>query len=120
MNKIKYALLAALFLMPMSATLLHNKIHPNISWIAYITLFDAIIVTILMARKQTTEYGFYLNSLLALTGLYHFFMKTDAGILTAIMTGLTDVMFVVVDFLIGFSLYALIKEKLTSPAQTTI
>ena len=119
MNKlIQYSLLAILFLMPAAATLLHGKLHPQISWLMLVTLFDAVIVTILMARKQTIEYGFYLNTLLAVAGLYHFFMKTDAGIAVAIMTGLTDVMFVAVDFLAGLALYKLLTEE--TSIQTTI
>lgn len=110
-NKVKYSLLAILFLMPAAATLLHNKLHPNISWIFYVTVFDAIIITILMAMKSTIDFGFYLNSFLSVVGLYHFFINTNAGVVTAIMTGLTDVMFVAVDFLACYALYAFMKKE---------
>lgn len=112
MNKtVHYVLLAALFLMPAAATLLHMKLHANVSWLLWVTLFDAIVVTALLVKKSTVEYGFYLNSLLALSGLYHFFIKPDLGIVGMIMYGLTDVMFVAVDFLIGLAIYLLLTQE---------
>lgn len=118
MNKtIYYSLLAALFLMPAAATLVHMNVHSKITWLPWVTIFDAIIITILMARKSTVEYGFYLNSLLAITGLYHFFIKPELGVIGMFMAGLSDVMFVAVDFLIGLAIYRLLASQNETPEQ---
>lgn len=107
----KYSLLAALFLMPAAATLLHQRLHPNLVFLTYITLFDAIIITALFAKKSTVNTAFVLNTILAGAGLYHLVMKLDSGIVTSMMYGLTDVLFVAVDFFIGLALYRLAQQE---------
>lgn len=107
----KYSLLAALFLMPAAATLLHQRLHPDLVFLTYITLFDAIIITGLFIKRSTIQTAFILNTILCGAGLYHLVMKLDAGIIASIMYGLTDVMFVAVDFFIGLALYRLVQKE---------
>lgn len=112
MDKItKYSLLAALFLMPAAATLLHQRLHPQLTFLMWITLFDAIVITFLFARRSTVNTAFVLNTILCGAGLYHLVMKLDSGIIASIMYGLTDVMFVAVDFFIGLAIYRLSQQK---------
>lgn len=112
MDKIaKCSLLCALFLMPVAGTLLHQRLHPNLDFLTYITLFDAIIITILFAKKSTTGTAFILNTILAGAGLYHFVMKLDSGIIASVMYGLSDVIFVAIDFFIGLALYRLTQQE---------
>lgn len=112
MDKItKYSLLCALFLMPAAGTLLHQRLHPNLDFLTYITLFDAIIITALFVKKSTANTAFILNTILAGAGLYHLVIKLDAGIVASIMYGLTDVMFVAVDLFLGLALYRLVQQE---------
>lgn len=99
------------FLMPASATLLHQRLHPDLVFLAYITFFDAIAITVLFVKKSTVQTAFILNTILCGAGLYHLFMNLGAGIIASFMGGLTDVMFVAVDFFIGFALYRLIQQE---------
>lgn len=108
---VKYALLAALFLMPVVATLLHQRLHPNLTFLTYITLFDAIIITALFIKKSTVNTAFVLNTILCGAALYHLVIYLERGILASIMGGLTDVMFAAVDFFIGLALYRLVQQE---------
>lgn len=99
MDTIKVALLAALFLLPASAALIHSIVHPTVIWVLYVCVFDAIVVTALFYFDKTRPYGFWLNTGLAAAAIiYH-------ATFSLIQT-LSDNMIVVADFAIGYALYA--------------
>ncbi len=101
---IKIALLVALFMLPASATLIHGYVHPTITWIHYVTIFDAVVVTALFYFNKTRASGFWLNTVLALVGIiYHITFSP--------LQTLSDSMIIVADFAIGYALYTLPLNK---------
>ena len=104
MNKTQISLLIALFLLPISAVLLHLKVHPDIAWLLPIALFDAIIITALYLNNKTRIYGFWLNTLLGLTGIIAHLQFSAIGTLA-------DNAIMLSDMLIGYALLVLLTSK---------
>ncbi|MBU3897047.1 MAG: hypothetical protein KJ697_03905 [Nanoarchaeota archaeon] len=103
-DKRKCALLLALFLLPMSAVLLHLKVHPTITWLLPLALFDAIIITLLFYWDKTKTYGFWANTILGLVGIiFH--------LQTSVMGTMADNAIMLADMLVGYVLYVTVFEK---------
>ena len=101
-NKIIWLLLLALFCLPAGATLIHFKIHKSIVWLPYLTLFDAVIVTLLFYFKKTSVYALFLNSIFVIIGVgYH--LKFLPG-------GWADILISLTDFFVGLALYLLVTQ----------
>lgn len=99
----KLLLMLALFLIPISGFPLHTKLHADIWWINYIVLFDAVIITGMFYFKKTRFWGFWLNSVVGVTGiLMHF------GV--GIMGTLTELALSVGDLAIGFALVYMLRS----------
>ena len=97
MNKLQISLLIALFLLPVSAVFLHMKVHPDITWLLPLAIFDAIVITALYLHDKTRIYGFWLNTLLGVTGvIFH--------LQYSIMGTLADNAIMISDVLIGYAL----------------
>ena len=108
-DKRKLAMLLALFLLPMSAVLLHLKIHPDITWLLPLALFDAFIITTLFFWDKTKVYGFWLNTILGIAGIIGHLQFDVIGTLA-------DNAILGADILIGFVLFTTIydvKKKVT-------
>ncbi|MDD5416690.1 MAG: hypothetical protein PHU12_01815 [Candidatus Aenigmarchaeota archaeon] len=103
-DKRKLALLLALFSLAMSGVLLHLKIHPTITWLLPLALFDAIIITLMFYFEKTKIYGFWLNTLFGLVGII-FHLQTS-------VTGtMSDNAIMLADVLIGYVLLTTEFEK---------
>lgn len=101
-NKIIWLLLLALFCLPAGATLIHFKIHKSIVWLPYLTLFDAVAVTLLFYFKKTAVYALFLNSIFVILGIgYH--LKFLPG-------GWADILMSLTDFFVGIALYLLVTQ----------
>ncbi len=103
MNKVQKALLIALFLLPVSAILLHLKVHPDITWLLPIAAFDAVVITALYLHKKTRIYGFWLNTLLGLTGIV-------AHLQFSLIGTMADNAIMLSDMLIGYALLTLLTK----------
>ena len=101
MNKTQISLLIALFLLPISAVLLHLKVHPDITWLLPIAIFDAVVITALYLHDKTRIYGFWLNTLLGLTGIIFHLQFSVIGTLA-------DNAIMLSDMLIGYALLMLL------------
>ena len=101
-NKIIWLLLLALFCLPAGATLIHFKIHKSIVWLPYLTLFDAVAVTLLFYFKKTSVYALFLNSIFVIIGAgYH--LKFLPG-------GWADILMSLTDFFVGIAIYLLVSQ----------
>jgi hypothetical protein len=101
---LKTTLLIALLLLPLSATLIHAHVHPDVQWVFYFTLFDVIVITALFAFERTKMYGFWLNTIFGAVGLiYH--------LQTSIIGTLSDQMIIFADLLIGYALISLTQKS---------
>ena len=111
-DKIKAALLIALAMLPLAATLIHIGVpYHNITWehwVTYLTLFDVIVVTALFVYEKTKIYGFWINTLLGLAGIVYHAQTSMVGTIS-------DSMIIVADIMIGFALltYVAKTKKLT-------
>lgn len=112
-NKIIWLLLLALFCLPAGATLIHLKIHKIIVWLPYLTLFDAVAVTLLFYFKKTSVYALFLNSIFVILGIgYH--LKFLPG-------GWADILMSLTDFFVGIALYLLVTQtNVKQPAETPL
>ena len=97
LSKLQISLLIALVMLPLSGTLIHLHVHPDITWILYLTLFDVVAITALYLHDKLRIYGFWLNTLICLAGVvYHIqigFMRT-----------LSDNTLIIADIMIGYAL----------------
>ena len=101
MDNVQKSLLIAMFLLPMSAVLLHMKVHSDITWLLPIVLFDAFVITALYLNDKTRIYGFWLNTLLGLTGVIFHLQLSVFG--TA-----ADNAILLSDMMIGYALLVLL------------
>lgn len=103
----------ALFCLPAGATLLHLKIHKSIVWLPYLTLFDAVAVTLLFYFKKTSVYALFLNSIFVIVGIgYH--LKFLPG-------GWADILMSLTDFFVGIALYLLVTQTdVKQPAEASL
>ncbi|MCP6718181.1 MAG: hypothetical protein KJI70_01360 [Patescibacteria group bacterium] len=102
-KRIIYALLLALFFLPAGATFIHFKIHSGIVWLPYLTLFDAIVVTLMFKSRKTAVYALFLNSIFVIIGI-GFHLKFLPG-------GWADIMMSLTDFFTGYAVYGLVTKN---------
>ena len=95
-------LLAGLITLPIAGLLLHLKLHPDLTYLTYILLFDIVIITALYLFKRTGFYAFALNSVFFMVGVIMHFQYLGMG-------GLSDVLISIPDFSIGYVLWRLNK-----------
>ena len=100
-KRIIWILLLALFFLPAGATLIHFKIHSQISWLPYITLFDALVITVLFYFRRTAAYALFLNSIFVIIGI-GFHLRFSAW---------SDILISLTDFLVGYVVYLLVSQK---------
>lgn len=55
-----WILIIALIALPIAGTMLHIKLHKELTWLSYITLFDAVIITLLYFSKKQFFMDLYL------------------------------------------------------------
>lgn len=99
-NNLSLALLLGLVALPVAATLLHIKLHPQYVFLTYIALFDAIAITLLYLFRKTIFLGFILNTVLFIAGIIAHLKYVPGG-------GLTDILLSIPDFSIGYALWSL-------------
>ncbi|MBU3904770.1 MAG: hypothetical protein KJ906_01310 [Nanoarchaeota archaeon] len=104
MNKTQISLVLALFLLPMSAVLLHLKVHPDITWLLPLALFDAFVITALYLSDKTRIYGFWLNTLIGLGGVIAHLQYSVVGTMADNAIMLSDIM-------IGYALLSILGTK---------
>ncbi len=105
MNKLQISLLIALIMLPLSGALIHLKVHPDIQWLLYLTLFDAIVVTGLFVFNKTRIYGFWINTILGLAGVIYHAQFSLVGTLS-------DTMLIVADVMIGYALLTVFGQTM--------
>jgi len=104
MNKLQISSLIALVMLPLSGTLIHLHVHPQLEWLLYLTIFDTIAVTLLFLHDKLRIYGFWINTVIGLGGIiYHAQFS--------LMGTLSDSMLILADVLIGYSLLLAFEKK---------
>jgi len=104
MNKLQVSLLIALIMLPLSATLIHLHVHGDIQWLMYLTIFDTVVITGLFIYSKTRIYGFWLNTLIGLSGIIYHAQFSFMGTLS-------DSMIILADVCIGFALITVFETK---------
>jgi hypothetical protein len=94
------ALFAALLALPIAGLMLHNRIHPTITYLPYILLFDIIIISALYLFEKTRFSAFVLNSVFFLVGVIMHLTYVPGG-------GISDILLSVPDFSVGYLLWKL-------------
>ena len=99
LNSLNLIVLAGLFALPISALLLHLRLHPNIAWVTYLVLFDIVVISLLFLFKKTVFLAFMLNSLFFIAGVMaHIIFVSDAY---------TDILISIAGFSLGYVLFSL-------------
>lgn len=90
--------LIALIALPLAGLLLHSKIHPEITYLTWILLFDIIIISLLYIFDKTRFYGFILNTTFFVVGviMHITFLENPAW---------TDILISMADFSLGYILW---------------
>jgi len=97
-----WVLIIALIALPLAATFLHIKLHPDYKWLIYITLFDTIIITLMYFSRKTIFYGFMLNTVFFIVGVIAHFYVLKMG-------AINDVLMSIPDFSVGYVLWRLYR-----------
>ena len=97
-----WILMAGLIALPIAGTMLHIKIHAKLTYLTYITLFDAVIISLLYLSRKTIFYGFMLNTTLFIVGVIAHFYSVG-------FKGTSDVLLSIPDFSIGYALWEVYK-----------
>jgi len=97
-----WILIIALIALPIAGTMLHIKLHKELTWLSYITLFDAVIITLLYFSKKTIFYGFILNTTFFIVGVIAHLIEVPGG-------GISDILISIPDFSIGYALWGIYK-----------
>ena len=102
-KKLTIILLWALFFLPAGATVTHFRVHSEISWLPYLTIFDAVFVTLLFYFRKTSIYALFINSIFFIVGTgYH---------LAIFKRAFGDILLSLTDFLLGIAVYLLVNEE---------
>ncbi|MEK6945165.1 MAG: hypothetical protein AABW63_00020 [Nanoarchaeota archaeon] len=93
-------LFGALLAAPIAGLMLHNRIHPTITYLPYILLFDIVIISGLYLFEKTRFSGFVLNSVFFLVGIIMHLTYVPGG-------GISDILLSIPDFTVGYTLWKL-------------
>ena len=99
-NSNNVLLLLGLIALPVAGLMLHLKLHPEITFLTYILLFNVIIIPLLYLFDKTRIYAFLLNSVSFAVGAVMHGVYLGVG-------GIGDILMGIPDFVIGYVLWRL-------------
>jgi len=97
-DKVRLALFIGLIMLPLSGLMIHEHVHPDIEWVYWFVLFDAVVITALYIYPPTRTFAFWLNNVFGLAGIVYHAQYNLLGTLS-------DSMIIIADIMIGYVLY---------------